>query len=145
MTFFEAIRAGFRHYADFTGRAGRSEFWWWILFTALVSAALSAIPVWTIQMPDGGVRYGNSFTSVWSIVVLLPTLGLIVRRLRDAGHGWGNLFWLLVPVAGLIILAVLCARPSQETRMAAGPTPPPGPIAPAAPAWPAAPAGSPPA
>ncbi len=115
MRFEQAVREGFRHYADFGGRASRPEFWWWILFTALVSAALSALPVgpsvWTAvalhSAPTGG-----SLASVWSIAVLLPTLGLIVRRLRDAGSGWGHLFWLLVPIAGLVVLAVLCAQPS---------------------------------
>jgi hypothetical protein len=36
MSFGEAIQTVFRKYAEFTGRAGRAEFWWWALFTALV-------------------------------------------------------------------------------------------------------------
>lgn len=36
------------------------------------------------------------------IAVLLPNLAVAVRRLRDAGYGWGNLFWILVPIAGIV-------------------------------------------
>jgi uncharacterized membrane protein YhaH (DUF805 family) len=114
MTFAQAIQAGFRNYAEFRARASRSEFWWWILFTALVSAVLGAIPTWTLQLGNNGFLYGPSLSGVWSIVVLLPTLGLTVRRLRDAGYGWGHVFWLLVPVAGLIVLVVLCAQPPRQ-------------------------------
>ena len=43
MTFSEAISSGFRNYVSFSGRASRSEFWYWILFNVLVSIALSII------------------------------------------------------------------------------------------------------
>jgi hypothetical protein len=41
MTFLEAISSGFRNYVGFSGRASRSEFWYWILFTVLVSIVTS--------------------------------------------------------------------------------------------------------
>jgi uncharacterized membrane protein YhaH (DUF805 family) len=118
MTFFESIRTVFRKYADFSGRAGRSEFWWFALFSALVSAALNAL-----TLPSGGnllafdatassVSSVVSFAAAWSIVVLLPSLAVTVRRLRDAGREWPHIFWLLVPVAGLIVLIVFLVQPS---------------------------------
>lgn len=111
MTFFQAIGTGFRKYADFSGTATRPEFWWWSLFTTLASAALAA---------TANVAYGGNpdVNALWSIVVLLPSLAVAVRRLRDAGHGWGHLFWLLLPLAGLIIIAVLCAQPSERSAVA---------------------------
>jgi uncharacterized membrane protein YhaH (DUF805 family) len=136
MTFFHAIENGFRTYAEFLGRASRPEFWWWILFTALVSGALNAIPALTIRLPDGGLivgpSIGTTLSAIWGIAVLLPTLALIVRRLRDAGFGWGHVFWLLLPVAGLVVLAVLCAQPSklyapQPHTPSAQPAPPAAP------------------
>lgn len=106
MTFGDSIATVFRKYADFSGRAGRAEFWWFTLFTALVSAGLGATNVLT---PDGTVMIGSSLASVWGVAVLLPSLAVAVRRLRDAGHVWTELLWLLVPVAGLIVLIVrLC-------------------------------------
>ncbi|SDZ42754.1 DUF805 domain-containing protein [Herbiconiux ginsengi] len=109
MNFPDAIRAGFTNYATFTGRASRPEFWWWILFTALVSAALNSFNVAT---PEGTFLVGSSISGVWSVAALLPTLAVTVRRLRDAGRSWAELFWLLLPIAGLIVLIVhLCDAP----------------------------------
>lgn len=128
MTFFESIKTVFRKYADFEGRATRPEFWWWTLFTTLVSAALNALSV-----PFSGAMYGRmfevgatptsaygyiSFGSVWGIAVLLPSLAVAVRRLRDAGRKWTELFWILLPIAGAIILIVRLCEPSVATAAA---------------------------
>ena len=56
---------------------------------------------------------GSLLVGLWSIAVLLPNLAVSVRRLRDAGHGWGHLFWILVPIAGLVILVVYWTQPSK--------------------------------
>jgi uncharacterized membrane protein YhaH (DUF805 family) len=123
MRFDQAIRTVFLKYADFTGRAARPEFWWWVLFTTLVNAALNTLQAilvhpllawtgtvgWPAVMPAVG---GSGLSGLWSIAVLLPTLAVTVRRLRDAGRHWGNVFWILLPLAGLIVLIVLCAQPS---------------------------------
>lgn len=124
MTFYAAIQAGFRKYADFTGRASRSEFWWWILFTFLVAMIVSAIPMPSFEFPDGAQVVVPAFTPVWQLAVLLPSLAVTVRRLRDAAVGWGLAFWLLLPVAGLIIVAALCAQPSRGYPAAQAPAEP---------------------
>lgn len=119
MTFFESIRTVFRKYAEFNGRAGRSEFWWFALFSSLVSSALYAL-----TLPAAGRQFEFnatavsastfvSFAAVWGIVVLLPSLAVSVRRLRDTGREWTHLFWILLPFAGVIVLIVLLARPSS--------------------------------
>ncbi|GAA1987815.1 DUF805 domain-containing protein [Microbacterium pumilum] len=110
MSFGAAIQTVFRKYAEFTGLAARPEFWWWILFTALVSSALGLFNV----IPVGDATLGYILVGLWNTAVLVPTLAVLVRRLRDAGYGWGHAFWLLVPIAGLIILAVFCSQPSKE-------------------------------
>jgi uncharacterized membrane protein YhaH (DUF805 family) len=109
MTFGESITTVFRKYAEFTGRASRPEFWWFTLFTTLVSMALGGLNVLT---PDGTILIGSSLASVWGILVLLPSLAVAVRRLRDAGHAWTELLWLLLPVAGLIVLIVRLCDPT---------------------------------
>jgi uncharacterized membrane protein YhaH (DUF805 family) len=110
MSFGEAIRTVFRKYAEFTGRATRPEFWWWALFNVLVASALNFFNV--IKIGDNAYL-GSLLAGVWSIAVLLPNLAVTVRRLRDAGYGWGNLFWLLVPIAGIVVLIVLLAQPTK--------------------------------
>jgi uncharacterized membrane protein YhaH (DUF805 family) len=110
LSFGDAIVTVFRKYAEFTGRASRSEFWWFALFSFLVSSALGALNVWTTE---GVISIGSSLASVWSIAVLVPSLAVAVRRLRDAGHAWTELFWLLLPIVGLIVLIVRWCDPSR--------------------------------
>ena len=97
MTFFESIRVCLTKYADFNGRASRSEFWWFALFITLVSAAL--------------VYVHQNLYYIFQIAALLPLLAAGARRLHDIGKsGWWQLF-LLAPVGGIVILGVLWALP----------------------------------
>ncbi len=117
MSFGEAIATVLGKYAEFAGRAGRPEFWWWTLFNLLVLTALNVLNV----VPVGqDARLGTVLAGLWSVGVLLPNLAVAVRRLRDAGHGWGHLFWLLVPIAGLVVLVVYLIQPSVGAADAAG-------------------------
>jgi uncharacterized membrane protein YhaH (DUF805 family) len=110
MSFGQSISTVFRKYAEFTGVASRAEFWWFILFTTLVSWALGTLNLLT---PQGVVAVGTSLASLWSVGVLIPTLAVTVRRLRDAGRRWPELFWILLPIAGLIVLIVHLAEPTK--------------------------------
>lgn len=97
MPFYAAIRVCLTKYAEFNGRATRSEFWWFTLFVILVAAAL--------------VYVSEILGSVFLIAMLLPSLAAGSRRLHDSGKSaWWQLF-LLVPVAGIILLGILWALP----------------------------------
>jgi uncharacterized membrane protein YhaH (DUF805 family) len=129
MTFATAIQTVFRKYAVFQGRAGRAEFWWWTLFTTLVSAALNTLTVTMtplVDMPYMHLAYhpASGLAGAWSLAVLVPSLAVAVRRLRDAGYRWTYLFWLLLPVAGLIVVVVLLAQPSVPGPQAPVPSEP---------------------
>jgi len=115
MTFFDAIRTVLSKYADFSGLAGRAEFWWFALFSFLVSTALGAL---NFSTPDGRITLGTSLAAMWSVAVLVPTLAVSVRRLRDAGRRWTELFWILLPVAGLIVLIVRFCEPGVTSPTA---------------------------
>lgn len=119
MAFFESITTVFRKYAEFGGRASRPEFWWFTLFSALVSAALSALTPYSMNpniaeftATSSSITGFVSLTGFWSVAVLLPSLAVAVRRLRDAGREWTELFWLLLPIAGLVVLIVRWSEPS---------------------------------
>jgi DNA-binding CsgD family transcriptional regulator len=97
MTFYESIRVCLAKYAEFNGRASRPEFWWFTLFLTLVSAALAYL--------------SEDLMNIFMIAMLLPQLAVGTRRLRDTGKSpWWQLF-LLVPIAGLVLLAILWAQP----------------------------------
>lgn len=99
-TFFESIRVCFAKYADFTGRASRSEFWWFALFVVLVGSALALIH--------------ETARDIFLIAVLLPFLAVGARRLHDSGiNRWWMLF-ILVPVGGIILLGFYWAKPPVE-------------------------------
>ncbi len=100
MTFFESIRVCFNKYAAFTGRAGRPEFWWFMLFVILVASALELV--------------SKVSSSIFLIGVLLPLLAAGTRRLHDSGKsGWWQLF-LLVPVGGIVLVGILWALPPSD-------------------------------
>jgi DNA-binding CsgD family transcriptional regulator len=102
MTFFESIRVCFTKYADFTGKATRPEFWWFMLFITLVASALAYL--------------SESLVSIFMIATLLPLLAAGTRRLNDVGKSPWLQFYLLVPVAGIIILGFMWAEPSQNSN-----------------------------
>lgn len=100
ITFFEAIQICFTKYADFSGKATRPEFWWFLLFVALEAAALAYL--------------NEALVSIFLIATILPLLAAGTRRLRDTGNsGWWQLF-LLVPVGGIVILGFLWAQPKNK-------------------------------
>lgn len=114
MTFTDSIKTVFTKYAEFKGTASRSEYWWWVLFTVLVSMLLGALGTAML-----GTDNGSNLARLWSLATLLPSLAVGVRRLRDAGHHWANLFWAFLPIIGTIILIVYLAQPSKPAASAA--------------------------
>ncbi len=119
MSFTDAIRTCLTKYADFNGRAGRPEFWWFVLFTTLVAMGFGVIDT-ALFRNDTSV-----LGTLWGLAVLLPSLAVGARRLHDTGKsGWLQLL-LLIPCVGLIVLIVFWATPSTTPpAIEGGPTPP---------------------
>lgn len=121
MSFGTAISAGFRRYADFAGRSGLAEFWWFMLFVVLVNSAVRALDTMvTGAMPVFDavpmIPYGTAdgpFSGLWALGTVVPVLAIAVRRLRDGGNRWTQLFWLLLPIAGLIVIIIRFCEPSK--------------------------------
>ena len=118
MSFTEAIKHVFNNYANFSGRARRSEYWWFVLLNSLVSTALSRLA----QMGDGSTLF-TALASLWSLALLIPGLAVTWRRLHDIGKKGTNWFWIFVPIVGWIMLIVWAARPGQEGPNQYGPDP----------------------
>lgn len=100
MTFKQSVENVFSNYFNINGRASRSEYWWWYLFTLLASIAVSLVGVILDKL------LGLTFTSTilswgFSILVLAPTICVQVRRYHDINRsGW----WYLCPIVNLIFL-----------------------------------------
>ena len=133
MTFGQSIKHVFGNYATFQGRASRSEFWWWYLFTAIVSFVvfIPAIPWYNdlinssmnqagsaaMVMPPitGLAALGLALSTIWSLASLIPTIAVAARRLHDTNKsGWLLLLWFLSCCFGIgaIILIILWILPS---------------------------------
>lgn len=100
MTFGESISICFKKYATFEGRASRSEYWWFVLFTFLGSATAGII--------------GQALSGLFSLAVLLPSLAVGARRLHDTDRsGWFLLLW-FIPFIGWIVLVIFAVQDSKE-------------------------------
>lgn len=128
MGFGEAVKAGFKNYARFEGRAVRSEFWWWVLFGVLVELALSVLFFLTGGIQVINLALTESFDPsilliggfAWVMLMLvrlffiIPNLSVTVRRLRDTGRKAWYLLLLLIPLVGAIVLIIFLAEPSKK-------------------------------
>ena len=100
MTFVESVEHVISNYFNAEGRASRSEYWWWYLFTILASIATSVLGVILDKL------MGLTFTSTiltwgFSILVLIPTICVQIRRYHDINRsGW----WILCPIVCFIFL-----------------------------------------
>jgi uncharacterized membrane protein YhaH (DUF805 family) len=114
MSFIDAIKSYFKNYATFKGRARRSEFWFTVLFTVLVSSAISIIaPGHREMMGDFEVDQSSTLSNLWSLATVVPSLAVTWRRLHDVGRSGNYFFFILIPIAGIIMLIVQLAKDSQ--------------------------------
>lgn len=107
MSFIDAVKNYWTKYATFTGRARRSEYWYAFLFLALAQMIVGAI--WP------GDSHGNesAASNVFSIICFLPSLAIGARRLHDTGRSGKQLWWMLLPIVGWIILIVYLIEDSK--------------------------------
>ena len=100
-------------YCEFEGRSTRPEFWWFYLFSFIVSLILGIF----------GPKLGMILSCIWSLGTLLPNLGLGVRRLHDINKSGWYLLLALIPFVGAIILILWWAKPGDAGENQYGPEP----------------------
>ncbi len=88
-----------KHFFDFGGKENRKVYWLWVLNCFIVSFILGLI--------------SSTISYIFSLVVLLPSLGILVRRLRDAGFSPWLALLLLIPVVGWVAVVILACFPSK--------------------------------
>ena len=142
MTFGQSVKHVFSNYATFQGRASRSEFWWWYLFTTIIGFILiiPALPWYfellntsvsasgAVAMPPltGLATLGLVLSLLWSLAILVPNIAVAMRRLHDTDRsGWWLLLWFLTCCFGIgaIILIIFWVLPSTPgpNRFGEGP------------------------
>jgi uncharacterized membrane protein YhaH (DUF805 family) len=110
-----------KKYAEFNGRARRKEYWFFILFNLIISCVLSVVDVFLgTYSAAAGV---GILTGLYGLAVLLPGIGVTIRRLHDTGRsGWWTLI-ILVPLVGWIVILIFMLIDSQPATNAYGPNP----------------------
>ena len=139
MSFMDAVKSCFGKYATFSGRAPRSEFWYFVLFYLIVAIVLSYVdsaifgPREVVMMSaTDSFETGMSFSMAWQpqpitgifmLAMLLPSLSVQVRRLHDTNRsGWW--WWInLIPLIGAIVLLVFFIGKGTDGDNDYGPDP----------------------
>ena len=125
-----AYKNFFKNYAEFTGRSTRPDFWWVWLGNFILSIPFWIIYFYILYLSTEMDSVSNSASeatfmvfgliviiyAVFYLAILVPTLALSVRRLRDAGFHWAFIFLRFAPMGGIALL-VLHAMPTKETEV----------------------------
>jgi len=82
-----------KHYVDFTGRVGVKQYWYFVLVNFVIAIVLAIV--------------SRSLSDLYSLVVLLPTLGLTVRRLQDTGKPGSWVLIAFIPIVLMILLGIV--------------------------------------
>jgi uncharacterized membrane protein YhaH (DUF805 family) len=101
MNFPTSVKSGFSNYANFKGRASRSEFWWFVLFSQLIQTVAQQVS-------------GSTATIAW-FALLIPGLSVHVRRLHDSGRSLRWFLWLAASMAGAALAFVGLFMQSAQT------------------------------
>ena len=125
-----AYKNFFKNFAEFTGRSTRPDYWWVWLGNLILSIPFWIIYFYTVFLStvmdsiDDSVSEATFMVlglvviiyAIFYLVILVPTLALSVRRLRDAGFHWAFIFLRFAPMGGIALL-ILHAMPTKETEV----------------------------
>ncbi|ROS75340.1 DUF805 domain-containing protein [Cellulomonas sp. PhB143] len=115
MSFGDAVRSVLSQYAGFSGRARRSEYWFFYLAVIIVEIVVGIV--------DNVLGTGGLLTGLVLLALILPSLAVAVRRLHDTDRtGWWILIG-LIPIVGTIVLLVFYVSDSTPGPNRFGPSP----------------------
>jgi uncharacterized membrane protein YhaH (DUF805 family) len=103
VTFAGAVKSAFVNFAQFRGVSTRAQYWYFVLFSVLMALVLGTIDsvIWPPVATDDvlvALNQPTPFSNVFAIVLLIPSLSVTSRRIRDAGWSGKWLFTLLLPI-----------------------------------------------
>ena len=111
MTLIEAVKHVFQNYANFNGRARRSEYWYFRLFDLMVPVIISIVTLLpgllaVDPLMLGIYGLGKVLLVIYALASIVPSLAVTCRRLHDIGKPGSYMFFFLLPIVGTILIMV---------------------------------------
>ena len=101
MNFQTSIKTCFNKFAVFSGRASRSEFWFFVLFGILGGIITSIIDVMILGYP---FEENGPINLIFSVALIIPSISVAARRLHDINKsGWWQLLWITI-IGGILLI-----------------------------------------
>lgn len=115
-----AVKRFFKKYTAFSGRASRSEYWWWTLVNAVVLIVFQILMTTGLSVDvDGtpvfgaGYMVGVALLGIWGLATIIPSIALVIRRLHDGNFSGLFALLLLIPFAGQLAVLIMSLLPSN--------------------------------
>ena len=106
-----SVTSCLKRYCKASGRACRSEYWYWQLALVILGIIIAII-----EVSMGYVDSSSPVGKLIDLALFLPGLNVFIRRMHDIGRSGWNFFWAFLPIIGWIILLVYCCKPSSEAN-----------------------------
>jgi len=113
MNMKESVVSVLKNWKNFSGRASRSEFWYFVLASAILGAIVGGIELATGLISIENPNAAGPLSSILNLLLAIPTISVTSRRLQDYGYsGWWQLSY--ITVIGIFVVLIWCMLPAKE-------------------------------
>ena len=113
MNMKESVVSVLKNWKNFSGRASRSEFWYFVLASAILGAIVGVIELATGLISIENPNATGPLSSILNLLLAIPTISVTSRRLQDYGYsGWWQLSY--ITVIGIFVVLIWCMLPAKE-------------------------------
>jgi uncharacterized membrane protein YhaH (DUF805 family) len=109
----ESVVSVLKNWKNFSGRASRSEFWYFVLASAILGAIVGGIELATGLISIENPNETGPLSSILNLLLAIPSISVTSRRLQDYGYsGWWQLSY--ITVIGIFVVLIWCMLPAKE-------------------------------
>ena len=113
MNMKESVVSVLKNWKNFSGRASRSEFWYFVLASAILGAIVGGIELATGLISIENPNATGPLSSILNLLLAIPAISVTSRRLQDSGYsGWWQLSY--ITVIGIFVVLIWCMLPAKE-------------------------------
>ena len=113
MNMKESVVSVLTNWKNFSGRASRSEFWYFALASAILGLVVGAIELATGLISIEDPNATGPLSAILNLLLAIPSIAVTSRRLQDYGYsGWWQLSY--ITVIGIFVVLIWCMLPAKE-------------------------------